>query len=256
MHQNGNVSFAYLLAVVFLTTATLPNSRDFLPYKVIALSNEKKLSASRNKISREQPPKGFGRTDALDDLLRTYPTRRPDHTDNNQPCPCGVGAMSYGDCCYPYHAKMKLPETPKRVLQSRYSAFVYRLIGYIIDTTHPSCRDYRNNKVSWANDLHRKGMFDSVDFVSLNITKCDESGYITNLKSEDYIDFQVTLRAKVPPGQESSALSSSSTDESLPEVKIQERSKFILNNTTRGWLYASGVVRSTAIGIEEIVLNH
>lgn len=50
---------------------------------------------------------------------------------------------------------------------SRYSAFSYRIVDYVMESTHESCRDWRQDKVAWANDLDRSGMFDSFDFVKL-----------------------------------------------------------------------------------------
>ncbi len=245
-----------LVAFVYITFVTPPNNNDFSRNKVFALSIAKGKKSNGNKINntgKRVQPKGFAKTETLDDLLRTFPTRRPDQTNNKQQCPCGVEKVSYGDCCYPYHEKLKLPESPKRVLQSRYSAFVYRLIGYIIDTTHPSCRDYRDDKMSWAKDLNKNGLFESVDFMTLNITKC---GGIEQLNSsEDYIDFEVTLRAKRTARQQSDLLSTSSSNESESVVRIQERSKFIKNNATGSWTYATGVVRSTTNGMEDLILN-
>ena len=222
---------------------------------VIAFSliNEKKSDGNSRKSKGKSVPKGFGRkSETLDDLLQTFPTRRPEQTGNNQTCPCGVEEISYGNCCYPYHMKQKLPESPKRVLQSRYSAFVYRLIGYIIDSTHPSSRDYRNDKIAWAKDLHNNGMFDSVKFMKLNITKCEEFG--RSDRSEEYIDFQVTLRSK-EHAQQNQNFDSSSSIEKSASIQIQERSKFIEDNDTGSWLYASGVVRTLENEFDDIILN-
>ena len=251
-HQNNKTMIRFVAFVYITTYATLLNNTDFSRTNAFALSVAKGKKSNGNKINntgkRVQPPKGFAKTETIDDLLRTFPSRRPDQTNHEQPCPCGVGNVSYRNCCYPYHEKLKLPETPKRVLQTRYSAFVYRLIGYIIDTTHPSCRDYRHDKLSWAKLLNKNGMFDSVDFMTLNITNCGEMEQQLMNRSEDYIDFEVTLRAKQNTRQ-----SSDLGSESL--VCIQERSKFIKNNTTGSWTYATGVVRSTTNGMEDLILN-
>ena len=256
MNRSASVAFLAVFALVYYSTVALPNSNVSFPIMVDGLSLSSEKKSAKNKINtgstvKRSPSKGFGRRETLDDLLRTYPTRRPEKTNNKQPCPCGVEEINYGDCCYPYHMKMKLPESPKRVLQSRYSAFVYRIIGYIIDTTHPSCRDYREDKISWAKDLNKNGMFDSVDFVSLNITKCGDIEKIS--RYEDFIEFRVILRAQMPTRED--LPSSSSSDECGSDVRIKERSKFILNNTTGGWLYASGVVRSSGNGMDELILN-
>merc|ERR1712151_761634 len=86
--------------------------------------------------------KGFGAAPpSLEEVAAKFKTRLPEKA-NILPCPCGSGDL-YEKCCEPYHAGKKYPETPTKVLQSRYTAFTYRLIPYIIETTHPTCRDYR-----------------------------------------------------------------------------------------------------------------
>lgn len=242
-----------LIAFICCTTKVLPNSYRYYSSPndnlVIAFSLTNGKRSNGNKI-KSNVPKGFGKkAKNLDELLQTFPTRRPEQTGNSQACPCGVEDISYGHCCYPYHMKLKLPESPKRVLQSRYSAFVYRMIGYIIDTTHPSCRDYRNDKIAWAKDLHSHGMFDSVEFMSLNITRCDE--FQRTDSSEEFIDFQVTLHTK----EKAQQMVSFSKFEKSTLIQIQERSKFIKDNLTGSWLYASGVVRTLANGLDDIILN-
>ena len=243
----GSVSVAFLMPFLFfLSTTALLNCNYYSPSFSFAialpLSNGKRSSGRNTNSNGNGATKGFATTETLNDLLLKYGSRRPEHTLNNQPCPCGVEEKSYANCCHPYHVKKKSPESPMRVLQSRYSAFVYRLIGYIIDTTHPSSRDYRNDKISWAKDLNKNGMFDSIEFISLNILKCEETG-----QTDSYIDFQVTLREKNEQQQQQSA--------EPPPLRIQERSKFIKNNASGSWLYASGVVTTSANGFDNFILN-
>ena len=179
--------------------------------------------------------KGFGKAPpTLEEVLEGFSTREPEGA-TSQPCPCGVSGKTYGECCRPFHLKAIQPLTPTQVLQSRYSAFCYRNIGYIIQTTHPTCRDFQDDKVKWAKDLDKTGMFDSYEFASLNILGPEE----LPSENEGYLEFQVQLRERVG-GQ---------------VTTIQERSKFLRDPETGVWTYSSGDVRSTNEGLDDIKLN-
>jgi uncharacterized protein YchJ len=109
-------------------------------------------------------------------IVEKMPNRVPTTILDTVVCPCRIGGISndddgrpilYKECCKPYHDNYLelLPETPERVLRTRYSAFVYRLIPYIIQTTHYMNTDYQSNPIRWAKLLHREGMFDSYNFM-------------------------------------------------------------------------------------------
>lgn len=53
-------------------------------------------------------------------------------------CPCGSGKL-YEACCEIYHKNYSAP-TAEILMRSRYSAFVFGLVDYLYDTTHPSHR--------------------------------------------------------------------------------------------------------------------
>lgn len=53
-------------------------------------------------------------------------------------CPCGTG-KTYEICCEPYHKNFQAP-TAEALMRSRYSAFVFGLVDYLYETTHPSHR--------------------------------------------------------------------------------------------------------------------
>ena len=55
-------------------------------------------------------------------------------------CPC-KSRQSYALCCLPYHQGKARPETAEQLMRSRYSAYFFRLIDYLIATTHPDTRD-------------------------------------------------------------------------------------------------------------------
>ena len=53
-------------------------------------------------------------------------------------CPCG-SEKPYEACCEPYHLAKNAP-TAEALMRSRYSAFVFKLSDYLVETTHPSER--------------------------------------------------------------------------------------------------------------------
>ena len=53
-------------------------------------------------------------------------------------CPCG-SQKPYENCCESYHKKHNAP-TCEALMRSRYSAFVFGLVDYLFETTHPSHR--------------------------------------------------------------------------------------------------------------------
>ena len=121
---------------------------------VVALLSVADAFAAKKKGGKKgvaSNPKGFGaKPPTFDEVIATFKTRMGQDAVKEK-CPCGSGS-SYGDCCSPYHSGAKFPETPSDVLKTRYSAFCYRIIPYIISTTHPVCRDYSENKIKWAKE--------------------------------------------------------------------------------------------------------
>lgn len=191
-----------------------------------------KKRASTNKGFGAPPP-------SLDDVLGKFRDRVPKDAESQQ-CPCGTGKL-YGDCCSPFHSGSPCL-TMTDVLRSRYSAFSWRNIKHVMATTHPVCRDYREDKIVWAQDLNKGGMFDSFDFVHLEAGPEEPSADDEN---EGYIDFKVTMRAK----------KDTSSDLTGKETIISERSRFLRNSEDGSWKYASGDVRSEVSGLEDTQLN-
>ena len=188
--------------------------------------------------------RGFGAKPAevFAEVVSQFRTRRPSDWETSAACPCSSGRL-YCDCCAPYHNGLRRPETPTALLRSRYSAFCYRLIPYILETTHPTCRDWRENRISWAQDLNRAGMFDSYDFVGLESVGAEEPG---KDETEVFVKFKVRLRTKERDSMDSSLQGK--------ETVIAEKSRF-LRTDDGTWLYASGDVRSDVEGLEDTVLN-
>mmetsp|Transcript_34575 Transcript_34575/g.75692 ORF Transcript_34575/g.75692 Transcript_34575/m.75692 type:complete len:230 (+) Transcript_34575:127-816(+) len=195
----------------------------------------KKVRGRRGNTSSTS--KGFGQPPpTFDEIVAGLKDRLPRDASSGD-CPCSSG-KTYGECCQPYHLGRKSPQSPREVLQSRYSAFAYRLPAYIIDTTHKECRDWREDRIEWLNDLDKAGMFDSYDFIKLEPGPT-EAG---STDDEGYIEFKVQLMAK------------SDTIEGKGTV-ISERSRFLFDGDPPCWRYAGGDVRSDVSGLNDVVLN-
>ncbi len=55
-------------------------------------------------------------------------------------CPCGSGEIYY-DCCRNYHIGKAQPVTAELLMRARYSAFFFRLVDYLVSSTHPDSRE-------------------------------------------------------------------------------------------------------------------
>ena len=56
-------------------------------------------------------------------------------------CPCGSGHF-YATCCEPLHSGASIATNAEALMRSRYSAFVKKLSGYLMDTRHPESRHH------------------------------------------------------------------------------------------------------------------
>jgi SEC-C motif-containing protein len=54
-------------------------------------------------------------------------------------CPCGSGT-TYVACCGPLHSDTMTAPTAVALMRSRYSAFAFRDVDYLLATWHPSTR--------------------------------------------------------------------------------------------------------------------
>ena len=225
----------------------------------------KKTTASTNRGFGAPPPTLM---EALDEIQTSTKNRKRYDLKTmevleQQPCPCGLlsSSLTYSECCQPLHRAAQstgFDESPcmepLQVLQSRYTAFSMRNIGYIISTTHPKCRDYREDRVSWAKSLDKDGMFDSFNFVKLDVLDDEGNGDDSNAndKDEAFLSFQVTLQKKKGLGIDDSE---DDSDESPKTTIVTERSRFLRNPTNGSWTYAGGDVRSNVAGLQDTPLN-
>ena len=54
-------------------------------------------------------------------------------------CPC-KSTISYANCCMPFHYGQAKPDTAEQLMRARYSAFFFRRVHYLVDSTHPDTR--------------------------------------------------------------------------------------------------------------------
>jgi len=54
-------------------------------------------------------------------------------------CPC-KSRRTYAECCLPFHYGRAKPPTAEALMRSRYSAFFFRRVEYLVETTHPDTR--------------------------------------------------------------------------------------------------------------------
>ncbi|MBZ4683402.1 MAG: motif domain protein [Fusobacteriales bacterium] len=85
-------------------------------------------------------------------------------------CPCGSN-KSYENCCKQYISGNKKPKTAELLMRSRYSAYVFQEIDYIINTTNPNNRnDYSYEDIeNWSKSSKWKKL------IILNTEKGTES---------------------------------------------------------------------------------
>ena len=235
MHHRGAVIvtvkswfFVFLLLLLLL----------HVPQSVFGFATSKRTAGKKQPQQKQQEAfRGFGKPTAPSWQQVAEKCSKKITPAFLDACPCGGGGIgatitetgmdnnnykSYEECCAPYHRGDAYPESPRLLLQSRYSAFALRDIRYIIETTHPTNADWREDKVAWVKDLDRN-MFDNHDFVALHAGLEEVTS-----ETEEYITFTVTLRGK----------EGSEFDTKQKRI-IRERSKFLKDNDGR-WLYASG----------------
>lgn len=71
-------------------------------------------------------------------------------TDTHERCPCSSGE-AYTGCCGRFH-RGAVPDTAEQLMRSRYTAFVFGLSDYLLETWHPSTRPTEldlNRDIRW-----------------------------------------------------------------------------------------------------------
>lgn len=122
-------------------------------------------------------------------------------------CPCGSKA-AYEQCCKIAHTNHSAVTTPEQLMRSRYSAHVFGLVDYVINTYHPSCNA----------EEQRSGISDSIqsDWCGLEVLNIDDGSH----KDEGFVEFKAHF------------------NEDGQQYCLAERSRFIRENGL--WYYIDG----------------
>ena len=224
--------FALVLSVLVLTSGTQalaqPSRHGAIVMKRAANSRGKNKTPAGKGFGAKQPAaKAAKSAKTLDETVAGFATRVP--ADPSVPCACCSG-IAYAECCRPYHLRERVPETPTRTLQTRFSAFAYRLPAHLIRTTSPRNKDYREDFSAWARWMNREGMFDGFHFEKLE-AEPEEAG---SHADEAFVSFRATLIPREGGGS--------------PQCFL-ERSQF-LRDAEAGWLYGHGDVRTDGSWLE------
>jgi SEC-C motif-containing protein len=80
-------------------------------------------------------------------------------SDNNQPCPCGSGAI-FAECCEPVIKGERESATADELMRARYSAFATGAIDFIVSSTHSRTRGEVNveDTTEWSQTSIWRGL--------------------------------------------------------------------------------------------------
>jgi len=68
-------------------------------------------------------------------------------------CPC-KSLLNYSICCQPFHKGRAKAKTPEQLMRARYSAYFFRLVDFLVETTHPDSREPGLRK-SYQKTIHQ-----------------------------------------------------------------------------------------------------
>lgn len=126
-------------------------------------------------------------------------------------CPCG-SVNTYQDCCQPFHAGIKRPETAEVLMRSRFSAYVLDMTDYIQASWDASTRP-KEDKLNFGGE--------KIDWQRLEILDTKKGG---SADSKGIVEFKAYY------------------DKDGEAQQLHEVSRFIKTNGR--WFYLDGVVKS------------
>ncbi|WP_018969225.1 YchJ family protein [Rubritalea marina] len=83
-------------------------------------------------------------------------------------CPCG-SKTAYNECCRDFHIGKASPQTAEQLMRSRYSAYFFRLVDYLVFSQHPNTREPKLKQ-------ELETMIHNVQWRSLNIHSTSKGG--------------------------------------------------------------------------------
>jgi len=164
---------------------------------------------------------GFGKKASNSDLTST-----PISPSSESMCKCRSGEF-YGECCQPFHNGSLIPSNPVKLVRSRYSAYAYGFVPYIMATTHPSHKEYAAEEQKSKMSLWRRNLNTYVrDYEFLDLKFIDETrdSQVPPPTAESVtVAFQARLQRKTMD---------------YPVQIISELSTFMKDKKSDRWLYA------------------
>lgn len=97
----------------------------------------------------------------------------------NNLCPCQSNS-TYQECCEPYHLRSSKPHTAEQLMRSRYTAYYYRLVDYLVVSTHPD-----KLKSTYRHDLEQS--IDDTNWLDLKILKTSMGSEIDKIGKVEFI---------------------------------------------------------------------
>jgi len=141
-------------------------------------------------------------------------------------CKCRSGEF-YGECCQPFHNGSLIPSNPVKLVRSRYSAYAYGFVPYIMATTHPSHKEYAAEEQKSKMSLWRRNLNTYVreyEFLDLKFIDETRDSQVPPPTAESVtVAFQARLQRKTMD---------------YPVQIINELSTFRKDKKSDRWLYA------------------
>jgi SEC-C motif-containing protein len=151
-------------------------------------------------------------------------SKGPTIPNDNDKCICGSG-KNYGACCGRFHKKDGTIPNPVEMVRSRFSAFAYKNLDYIMETTHPTHPEYvfeeqLSKKKIWLKSLSE--FANSFEFIDLKFQEEALEAKPDVTKDIAYVNFVARVKKNL---------------ENQVIEEIRERSLFKKADDGR-WLYA------------------
>ena len=143
-------------------------------------------------------------------------------------CKCNSDSF-YGDCCEKFHNQSEFPESPINLVRSRFCAYAIGNWSYIMETTHPSHKEYASTEQSTKRKNWQKSLMSftkDYEFKSLEFPSTPNPVSINATVAT--VAFQAKIKRKT-----------TSVDPVLyPMDVINELSTFKRDKLNTRWLYS------------------
>lgn len=100
--------------------------------------------------------------------------------EEDKACPCKSGEI-YKNCCGPFHSGREVPDSPEKLMRSRYCAYVLKEIEYLFNTTLPLLRSKKVKETmkTWA----EAATFLNLEVINTKDAQADDKTGIVEFKA-------------------------------------------------------------------------